>query len=171
MRAQSAGGIGGGGGAAAHPRHQRVTGPSFSSGVAEIYSRQQQQQQQRKDELLLCSHHPRSSLLSVLTPPPSTPSLPRWCALFSTALSLPHHRCDGLLVLSPSLSLSPHTIHDSLFEGAAHLHPVPCVAPLTIIITVVHRIISLASYCRLPLSSSVPSFFVHFCIAITYDCD
>ena len=164
MRAQSAGGIGGGGGAAAHPRHQRVTGPSFSSGVAEIYSRQQQQ---RKDALLLCSHHPRSSVLSVLTPPPSTPSLGGVHYLPLLSPSPTTDATDCSFYLPPS----PHTIHDSLFERAAHLHPVPCVAPLTIIITVVHRIISLASYCRLPLSSSVPSFFVHFCIAITYDCD
>ena len=102
MRAQSAGGIGGGGGAAAHPRHQRVTGPSFSSGVAELYSRQQQQHQQRKDALLLCSHHPRSSLLSVLTPPPSTPSLGgvHYSALLSPSPTTDATDCSFYLPLS-----------------------------------------------------------------------
>ena len=47
VRAQSAGGI--------DSRHQPVTGPSFSSGVAELYARQQRQKQQRKMAIALCS--------------------------------------------------------------------------------------------------------------------
>ena len=89
VRTQSAGGIGSGGGGGAQSRHQRVTGPSFSSGVAELYARQQQQQQQQRKSALLSAHLIDVILLHL-------PSLGVHCA-FSTA---PHHRCDGLLVLS-----------------------------------------------------------------------